>query len=104
MSEVGAQHAAPRLRLPGALIWRGWIGDRHRIRTGRCGAHATQRDRLLEISAADRKLVARQLHSVDLPHAVAQCNPQAIAYNAPAREIFAELRRAVAAHHDVPDL
>src|SRR5204863_5254377 len=93
----------PYLRSPGALSRRGWIGDRHRIRTGRRGAHATQRHRLLQVAAADRELVAGQLHSVDLPHALRQRTPQAFAPYSPARDVFSKLRRAVAAHHDVPD-
>ena len=43
-------------------------------------------------------------HPVDLPHAVPERDPQAVPHHTPARDLVAELRRAVAAHHDVPQL
>src|SRR6267378_983328 len=90
--------------LPGALIRCRRLRNRQRIGARRRRTDASQRHRLLQVSAADRELVAGELHAVDLPDAVAQRDPEAVAHETPASHIPAELRRAVAAHHDVADL
>src|SRR6266699_2344523 len=90
--------------LPGALIRGRRLRNRQSIRTRRRRTDAPQRHRFLQVPAADRELVAGELHAIDLPDAVAQGDPEAVAHQAPAGEVPAELRRAVAAHHDVADL
>src|SRR5439155_20332942 len=93
-----------RRGLPGALISCGWNRDEQRIGPSGRRPHATQRHRLLQIAPTNRQLVAGELHAVDLPDAVAQCDPQAVTHQTPAGDVVAELGRAVAADHDVTDL
>src|SRR5437867_1764264 len=65
---------------------------------------AAQRHRLLEVAPREGELLVAELHAVDLPHPIPQRQPQAVAHHAPACHLIAELRGAVASHHDVADL
>src|SRR2546426_4828361 len=55
---------------------------------------SAQRHRFLEVAARQRELVALQSHTVDLPHAISQRQPQAVPHHPPAGHLVAELGRS----------
>src|SRR5439155_18316052 len=94
----------PSGSLPGPLAGGRGFGDYERVGARRRWAHPLQGDGLLEVAAGQDELIAAQRHAVHLPHAVPQRDPQAVPDHTPTGDLIAELRRAVAAHHDVPEL
>src|SRR4029077_18476575 len=90
--------------VPGALRGRRRRRDGHGVGPGGSRPHPAQRHRFLQIAPRECELVAVELHAVDLPDTIPQREPQAVAQHPPPCHLIAELRRAVAADNDVPNL